>query len=81
MQVGLGVGGGEADSKSNLLFCRKVAEKKNREGFCLRILISLFYHIDCRPKITLPPPPGNFADIVYLKEQSFLHRIRDVCTL
>ena len=26
------------------------------------------------------PPPGNFADIVYLKEQSFLHRIRDVCT-
>ena len=28
-----------------------------------------------------PPPPGNFADIVYLKEPSFLHRIRDVCTL
>ena len=28
-----------------------------------------------------PPPLGNFADIVYLKEQSFLHRIRDVCTL
>ena len=37
-------------------------------------------HIDCRPKMTLPPPE-NFADIVYLKEQSFLHRIRDVCTL
>ena len=39
--------------------------------------------LDCRPKMTLPPPPplGNFADIVYLKEQSFLHRIRDVCTL
>ena len=37
--------------------------------------------LDCRPKITLLPPPGNFADIVYLKEQSFLHRIRDVCTL
>ena len=43
--------------------------------------------VDCRPKMTLlplpppPPPPGNFADIVYLKEQSFLHRIRDVCTL
>ena len=38
--------------------------------------------IDCRPKMTLLPPPlGNFADIVYLKEQSFLHRIRDVCTL
>ena len=28
-----------------------------------------------------PPLQGNFADIVYLKEQSFLHRIRDVCTL
>ena len=27
------------------------------------------------------PPLGNFADKVYLKEQSFLHRIRDVCTL
>ena len=27
------------------------------------------------------PPPGNFANIVYLKEQSFLHRIRDACTL
>ena len=27
------------------------------------------------------PPLGNFADIVYLKEQSFLHRIRDLCTL
>ena len=29
----------------------------------------------------VPPPAGNFADIVYLKEQSFLQRIRDVCTL
>ena len=28
-----------------------------------------------------PPHLGNFADIPYLKEQSFLHRIRDVCTL
>ena len=28
-----------------------------------------------------PRPPGNFADIIYVKEQSFLHRIRDVCTL
>ena len=38
--------------------------------------------IDCRQKMTSPPTsPGNFADIVYLKEQSFLHRIRDVCTL
>ena len=27
------------------------------------------------------PPLGNFADIVYLKEQSVLHRIRDVCIL
>ena len=28
-----------------------------------------------------PPPPGNFADIPYLKEQFKLSRIRDVCTL
>ena len=28
-----------------------------------------------------PPPLGNFADRPYLKEQSFLHKIRDVCTL
>ena len=28
-----------------------------------------------------PPPLGNFADIVYLKEQSFLIQMRDVCTL
>ena len=28
-----------------------------------------------------PPTPGNFADIVFLKGQSFLHRIRGVCTL
>ena len=28
-----------------------------------------------------PPPLGNFADIPYLKEQSFLHRIIDVFTL
>ena len=34
--------------------------------------------VDCRPDgHTLE----NFADISYLKEQSFLHRIRDVCTL
>ena len=38
--------------------------------------------IDRMPAKTDPAPPlGNFADIVYLKEQSFLHRIRDVCTL
>ena len=37
--------------------------------------------IDCRPDghtPRTPPPHGNFADIPYLKEQSFLHRIRDV---
>ena len=32
-------------------------------------------------KVLLPPPLGNFADIVYLKEQSFLIQMRDVCTL
>ena len=37
--------------------------------------------IDCKLEMTLLPPRGNFADIVYLKEQSFLHRMRDVCTL
>ena len=39
--------------------------------------------VDCRPDgHTHPPPPlGNFADISYLKEQSFLHKIRDVCTV
>ena len=37
--------------------------------------------IDCRPDGHTLPPTGNFADIPYLKEQSFLHRIRDVCTL
>ena len=37
--------------------------------------------IDCRPDGHTLPPLGNFADIPYLKEQSFLHRIRDVCTL
>ena len=37
--------------------------------------------VDCRPDGHTLPPLGNFADIPYLKEQSFLHRIRDVCTL
>ena len=38
-------------------------------------------YLDCRPDGHTLPPPGNFADIPYLKEQFFLHRIRDVCTL
>ena len=36
---------------------------------------------DCKLEMTLLPTKGNFADIVYLKEQSVLHRMRDVCTL
>ena len=32
-------------------------------------------------KIDPAPPTGNFADIVYLKERSFLLRMRNVCTL
>ena len=28
-----------------------------------------------------PPPPGNFANISYLKEQSFLHRMFALCKL
>ena len=38
-------------------------------------------NVDCKLEMTLLPPRGNFADIVYLREQSFLHRMRDVCTL
>ena len=37
--------------------------------------------LDWRPKNDLALPLENFADIVYLKEQSILHRMRDVCTL
>ena len=48
--------------------------------FDIQNSILTFAMIDCRPKMTLLPP-GNFADIVFLKEQSFLHRIRDGCTL
>ena len=43
--------------------------------------ITQFSVLDCRPDGHTLPPLGNFADIPYLKEQSFLHRIRDVCTL
>ena len=38
-------------------------------------------HVRLSARWSYPPPLGNFADIPYLKEQSFLHRIRDVCTL
>ena len=56
---------------------QRVLNETNSENNKSDIII-----LDCRPKKTLLPPPlGNFADIVYLKEQSFLHRIRDVCTL
>ena len=37
--------------------------------------------LDCRPDGHTLLPLGNLADIPYLKEHSFLHRIRDVCTL
>ena len=50
-------------------------------AFQNKLFPGTFSDLDCRPKMTLLPPLGNFADIVYLKEQSFLHRIRDVCTL
>ena len=46
----------------------------------LLILVQFLYRLPAK-KDPAPPPLGNFADIVYLKEQSFLHRIRDVCTL
>ena len=45
-------------------------------------LFTMYELVDRLPAKNDPAPPlGNFADIVYLKEQSFLHRIRDVCTL
>ena len=43
--------------------------------------LPMMHTIDCRPDGHTLPPLGNFADIPYLKEQSFLHRIRYVCTL
>ena len=47
-------------------------KKEFRLGFLYRLLAE---------KGPAPPPLGNFADIVYLKEQSFLIQMRDVCTL
>ena len=42
---------------------------------------SLPTRLSARWSYPAPPPHRNFADIPYLKELSFLHRIRDVCTL
>ena len=59
--------------------CVSVRERENSEAFTSYFFFNI---IDCRPDGHAPPPPlGNFADIPYLKEQSFLHGIRDVCTL
>ena len=50
----------------------------NKHSFC----ITFMSNIRLSARWSYPPPPlGNFADIPYLKEQSFLHIIRDVCTL
>ena len=46
---------------------------------CCLFLLSVFIRLPA--KNDPAPSLGNFADIVYLKEQSLLHRIRDVCTL
>ena len=61
-------------ARSNLVCYDFVWEKSKNNGF-------LRNYLECRPKMTMLPPRGNFADIVYLEEQSFLHKIRDVCTL
>ena len=54
-------------------------KQKNR---CLDSIVPLLSIYRLSARWSYPPPPlGNFADIPYLKEQSFLHRIRDVCTL
>ena len=37
--------------------------------------------IDFELKKGPAPPPGNFADISYLKENFKSHLLRDVCTL
>ena len=71
-------------------FVSLTKEKKDRSSpcdtnksslICGLKFISMNINIDCRPNMTLLPPLGNFADIVCLKGQSFLHKIRDVCTL
>ena len=60
------------DVEMRKLFLKMPISKKERK---------MIGQLDCRLKMTLLPPLENFADIVYLKEQSFLHRKRDVCTL
>ena len=74
-----------AQTVAKLLFTCCLSSPSSNEGLLFSSIILTnkcqCSIIDCRPKKTLLPPLGNFADIVYLKEQSFLHRIRDVCTL
>ena len=42
----------------------------------------LFAHLNLRAKKrSCSPPPREFADIPYLKENFKLHLLRDVCTL
>ena len=60
------------------LGCKSIViDVSNMSG---KIAISTF-RLPAKNDPAPPPNLGNFADIVYLKEQSFLHRIRDVCTL
>ena len=54
-----------------------------REEFQIIDIIDFRVTIDSSPP---PPPqhthtPRNFVELSYLKEHSFLHRIREVCTL
>ena len=43
--------------------------------------IYVYYNIWTAGQMVIPSPPREFCRHTYLKEQSFLHRIRDVCTL
>ena len=69
-------------SDTGNVMIEKVEEEKDL-GVTIDSKLNFRQHIASRlsARWSYPPPLGNFADIPYLKEQSFLHRIRDVCTL
>ena len=44
-------------------------------------LLQFILDFELKKVLLPPPPPGNFADISYLKENFKPHLLRDVCTL
>ena len=48
---------------------------------CSKTLKSSDTRLQAKKVVLLPDPLRNFADTSYLKEQSKLRQIRDVCTL